>query len=57
MQSGANVKSVQAQLGHANASQTLDTYAELFDDGLDAIAATLDESFSDVVGLSCDVAK
>nr|DAO89780.1 MAG TPA: Integrase [Caudoviricetes sp.] len=57
VQSGANVKAVQAQLGHANASQTLDTYAELFDDGLDDIAATLDKGFSDVVGLSCDAAK
>lgn len=43
VQSGANVKAVQRQLGHANASMTLDTYAELWDDGLDVIAGVLDE--------------
>lgn len=43
VQSGANVKVVQRQLGHASAAMTLDVYAELFDDGLDAIAAKLDE--------------
>lgn len=43
VQSGANVKAVQRQLGHASASITLDTYAELFDDGLDTIAQALDD--------------
>lgn len=55
VESGANVKAVQRQLGHASATMTLDTYAELFDDGLDSIAAKLDEGFgniSDVVGVS-----
>ncbi|PLS25994.1 tyrosine-type recombinase/integrase [Bifidobacterium parmae] len=35
--SGANVKAVQRQLGHASASMTLDVYADLFDDDLDAV--------------------
>lgn len=41
--SGANVKAVQHMLGHASAAMTLDTYADLFDDDLDAVAAKLDE--------------
>lgn len=39
---GANVKAVQRMLGHAKASMTLDTYADLFDEDLDAVAANLD---------------
>nr|WP_256336104.1 tyrosine-type recombinase/integrase [Microbacterium sp. cf332] len=39
--SGANVKVVQRMLGHASAAMTLDTYADLFDDGLDAVASRL----------------
>ncbi|WP_304323866.1 site-specific integrase [Corynebacterium frankenforstense] len=39
---GANVKVVQRQLGHASAAMTLDTYAELFDEDLDAVAVALD---------------
>ena len=39
---GANVKAVQRMLGHANASMTLDTYADLFDDDLDTVADKLD---------------
>jgi len=41
---GANVKAVQAMLGHASATMTLDTYADLFDDDLEAVAARLDEA-------------
>lgn len=40
--SGANVKDVQRMLGHASAAMTLDTYAGLFDDGLDDVADRLD---------------
>ena len=40
---GANVKAVQRMLRHAKASMTLDTYADLFDDDLDAVADRLDE--------------
>jgi len=39
---GANVKSVQRMLGHASAAVTLDVYADLFDDDLDAVAVALD---------------
>lgn len=38
---GANVKAVQRMLGHAWAAMTLDTYADLFDEDLDAVAAAL----------------
>lgn len=40
--SGANVKAVQRMLGHASAAMTLDTYADLFDDDLDAVAQRLE---------------
>jgi integrase len=39
---GANVKAVQRMLGHASAAMTLDIYADLFDDDLDALADRLD---------------
>lgn len=39
---GANVKAVQRMLGHASAAMTLDVYADLFDDDLDAVAVALD---------------
>jgi integrase len=38
---GANVKAVQRMLGHKSAAMTLDTYADLFDDDLDAVADAL----------------
>ena len=38
----ANVKAVQRMLGHAKASMTLDVYADLFEDDLDAVAVNLD---------------
>ena len=40
--SGANVKAVQRMLGHASAAMTLDVYAGLFGDDLDAVAMKLD---------------
>ena len=39
---GANVKAVQTMLGHKSAALTLDTYAELFPDDLDAVAGAVD---------------
>ncbi len=36
------MKAVQRMLGHASAAMTLDTYADLFDDDLDAVAIALD---------------
>jgi integrase len=41
---GANVKAVQRMLGHASASMTLDVYAGLFGDDLDAVALRLDQA-------------
>ncbi|WP_233206051.1 site-specific integrase [Cryobacterium sp. N19] len=47
---GANVKAVQRMLGHSSAAMTLDVYADLFDDDLDAVAVALNGSvpFSNV---------
>jgi integrase len=42
IKAGANVKAVQQMLGHASAAMTLDIYAGLFDDDLDAVADALD---------------
>lgn len=41
---GANVKAAQRMLGHANASMTLDQYADLFDEDLDQLAERLEVS-------------
>ncbi|MGZ5378214.1 MAG: site-specific integrase, partial [Mycobacterium sp.] len=43
---GANVKAVQKMLGHASAAMTLDVYADLFDDDLEAVATALDAARS-----------
>jgi integrase len=43
---GANVKAVQRMLGHSSAAMTLDVYADLFDDDLDAVAVALDQAAS-----------
>lgn len=40
--SGANVKAIQNQLGHASAAMTLDVYADLFDDDLNAVGLAMD---------------
>jgi integrase len=47
---GANVKAVQRMLGHASAAMTLDVYADLFDDDLEAVAVALDRSRGESVG-------
>ncbi|GAB5895883.1 site-specific integrase [Mycolicibacterium mageritense] len=39
---GANVKAVQTMLGHKSAALTLDTYADLFPDDLEAVADAFD---------------
>jgi uncharacterized protein len=44
VQADANVKAVQRMLGHASAAMTLDVYAGLFGDDLDAVADRLDEA-------------
>jgi integrase len=43
---GVNVLALQRMLGHASAKMTLDTYADLFDDDLDAVAVTLHSRYS-----------
>jgi len=43
---GANVKAVQRMLGQASAAMTLDVYAVLFDDDLDAVAIALNDGAS-----------
>lgn len=48
---GASVKAVQRMLGHASAAMTLDVYADLFDDDLDAVAGALDDQV-DAAGVS-----
>jgi integrase len=42
LSAGANVLAQSRMLGHANPSVTLDTYADLFDDDLEAVAYSLD---------------
>ena len=46
VQAGANVKAEQRTLGHASAAMTLDVYAGLFGDDLDAVADRLDTAAS-----------
>ncbi|BCP05625.1 site-specific integrase [Mycobacterium paraintracellulare] len=44
---GANVLVVQRMLGHASAAMTLDTYADLFDNDLDAVAESVGKMWAD----------
>lgn len=53
---GANVKAVQRMLGHAKASMTLDVYADLFDDDLEAVAERLDVLAHAVGGMGAPAA-
>ncbi|MER6974385.1 tyrosine-type recombinase/integrase [Nocardioides sp. NPDC000445] len=46
---GANVKAVQRILGRASAATTLDVYAGLLADDLDAVAGAVDELFAGLV--------
>jgi integrase len=43
---GVNVLALQRMLGHRSAALTLDTYSDLFDDDLDAVAVTLHARYS-----------
>jgi integrase len=47
---GASVKAVQAQLGHATASITLDTYGHLFPSELEALADRLERARATALG-------
>ena len=42
IKAGADVKTLQAQLGHASAVMTLDTYAALWPENLGVVADALD---------------
>jgi len=44
--SGASIKAVQRALGHATASMTLDRYAGLFEEDLEALADRMEERFA-----------
>lgn len=46
---GANVKLVQRMLGHSSAAMTLDVYADLFDEDLNAVGDALDAAVSRTV--------
>lgn len=48
--SGANVKTVQAQLGHKTATMTLDQYGHLFPDDLDDVADRMDDLVAESAG-------
>lgn len=48
VQAGANVKALQIMLGHKSATLTLDTYADLFSEDLEQVAATLDKAVTDL---------
>lgn len=53
---GANVKAVQRQLGHKSAAMTLDVYADLFDDDLDAVGEAMDGLLIRAIGEGRDLA-
>lgn len=50
VKAGANVKAVQRQLGHTSAAMTLDVYADLFDDDLDAVGEAVNAMLLENVG-------
>jgi integrase len=50
---GANVLALQRILGHSRASETLDTYSDLFDSDLDAVATIVDERYAASVPKMC----
>ncbi|WP_375484583.1 tyrosine-type recombinase/integrase [uncultured Mycobacterium sp.] len=50
---GVNVLALQRMLGHTSAKVTLGTYADLFDDDLDAVATSLHARYSRKVIQKC----
>lgn len=54
---GANVKAVQTMLGHKSAALTLDTYADLFPDDLEAVADALDAAVRTLRGSTADALR
>lgn len=55
--SGANVKQVQKYLGHASSKVTLDTYAHLWPDSLDAPVAALEAGLTGVLATDAAVTE
>jgi integrase len=53
--SGVNVLALSRMLGHTSAKVTLDTYADLFDTDLDAVAAALDLKCAHSVPKRCPI--
>jgi hypothetical protein len=53
----ANVKAVQQMLGRASAAMTLDVYAGLFDEDLDAVSAALDHARAAEVVRFCAILR
>lgn len=54
---GANVKAVQTMLGHKSAALTLDTYADLFPDDLEAVADAFDVAVAALAKSAADVLR
>lgn len=54
---GANVKAVQTMLGHKSAALTLDTYADLFPDDLEAVADALDAAVTAIAKTAADALR
>jgi integrase len=54
--SGVNVLALSRMLGHTSAKITLDTYADLFDADLDAVAEALDLKCAQSVPKRCPTA-
>lgn len=50
---GVNVLALQRMLGHKSAKVTLDTYSDLFDDDLDAVAVSLHARYSREITRKC----
>jgi integrase len=55
--SGVNVLALSRMLGHQSAKVTLDTYADLFDADLDAVAASIDLKCAQSVPKRCPMAS
>ncbi|MGD0286122.1 MAG: tyrosine-type recombinase/integrase, partial [Acidimicrobiales bacterium] len=51
---GESVKTVQARLGHANASETLDTYSHLWPDSEDRTRRAIDDVLA---GSTADISR
>lgn len=57
LKSGANVKVVQRHLGHSTMTQTLDRYAHLFTEDLEAVAERLDAVWAAVMTLQSELSE